>query len=128
VSDVEDRRDPVDDFEPALKAWAERPSRLSPQQAVSRVREGVARRRRRAHTRRTLLATAALLAVALGFGLRRHRGLPEPAPPPAMAELAPPALGAGQALIWLDAETPLYMTFEAPQPAPAARAPQGEEP
>ena len=119
---MEDRRDPVDDFERAMKGWAERSPRLSPPQAATRVREGVRRRQRRAHTRRTLLATAALLAVALGFGIGRHRGLPEPAPPPAMAEPAPPALGAGQALIWLDAETPLYMTFEAP------RAPQGEEP
>jgi hypothetical protein len=116
---VEDRRDPVDDFERAMKGWAERSPRLSPPQAATRVREGVRRRQRRAHTRRTLLATAALLAVALGFGIGRHRGLPEP---------APPALGAGQARIWLDAETPLYMTFEAPQPAPAPRAPQGEEP
>jgi hypothetical protein len=122
VSEVEDRRDPVDDFERALQTWAERSPRLSPQQAATRVKEGALRRRRRAHTRRTLLATAALLAVALTFGIRRHRGLPEPAPPPTMAEPEPAPLGAGQALIWLDAETPLYMTFEAPP------APQGEEP
>lgn len=120
---MEDRRDRVDEFEQALKTWAQRPPRISPQQAASRVSEAALRRQRRAHARRTLLATAALLVVALTFGIRRHRGLPESTPPPT-AQLEPAALGAGQALIWLDAETPLYMTFEAPE-APAA---QGEEP
>ncbi len=132
---MEDDRDRLQPFERALKTWAEKPARLSPQQAASRVREAASRRQGRAHTRRqrrahtcrTLLATAAVLAVALTLGIRRDRGIRAPVPPPT-AHLEPAALDAGQALIWLDAETPLYMTFEAPQAPAAAPPPQGEEP
>jgi hypothetical protein len=67
--------------------------------------------------RRALLATAALVVVALALGLRRERPGPSAPPsarPSARLSTQPTALGIGQALIWLDAETPLYMTFEAP--------------
>ena len=119
MSDVGDDLDRVEEFEQALKAWAGRPGRLSPDQASRRVLEAARRRGLRSRTRRTLLATAAVVAVAQTLGIRRDRGgVGEPASPPT-AQLEPAPLGAGQALIWLDAETPLYMTFEAPQ------APQG---
>jgi hypothetical protein len=112
---VGDDLDRVEQFERALKEWSERPTRLSPDQASRRVLEAARRRRLRSRTRRTLLATAAVLAVALTLGIRRDRGgVGEPTSTPT-APLEPAPLGAGQALIWLDAETPLYMTFEAPQ-------------
>jgi cytochrome c-type biogenesis protein CcmH/NrfG len=114
---VGDERDRVDEFEGAWKAWAERPARRSPPEAGRRVLEATRRRQRRRRTVRTLLATAALLAIALTVGLHQQVPTPEPAAPP----LASAPLKAGQALIWLDAETPLYMTFEAPPPAPGDR-------
>jgi hypothetical protein len=114
VISVGDDPDRLEDFEQALRAWAERPTRLSPEQASRAVVEAARQRRRRATTRRTLLAAAALAVVVLTLGIRRDQRVPAPTPPPA-ARLEPAPLEAGQALIWLDQETPLYMTFEAPQ-------------
>jgi len=68
-----------------------------------------------------LLATAALLVIAVTVGVRRQGPIPEATPRAAPPPLASAPLGAGQALIWLDAETPLYMTFETPQAAPGDR-------
>jgi ferric-dicitrate binding protein FerR (iron transport regulator) len=118
--DVGEDRDPVDRFERDLKAWAERPPRVSPEQAGRRVIEAARRRRRRGLTRRVLLAAAAVLAVALILDI--HRDGPVPEESPTAAALEPRPLGAGEVLIWLDAETPLYMTFEAP-PAPRGGLP-----
>jgi hypothetical protein len=117
---VTHERDRAEEFEGAWKAWAERPARRSPEEAARRVLEAARRRRRRRRAVRTLLATAALLVIAVTLGVRRQG--PEPAPaPPAAPPLASAPLGPGQALIWLDAETPLYMTFEAPEAAPGGR-------
>jgi len=117
---VEDERDRVSEFERAWKAWAERPARRSPQDAGRRVLEAARQRRRRTRAVRTLLATAALLVIAVTLGVRRPSPVPEHTPE-AAPPLASAPLGAGQALIWLDAETPLYMTFEAPPEAPGGR-------
>ena len=105
-----DDEEPVQGLERAWRAWAERPTRLSPDQASRRVAEALVRRRRRVAVRRTLAAVAALVVVALALGIRRDQVQPIAVPRPA----AGAQLGAGQVLIWLDAETPLYMTFEAP--------------
>jgi len=113
--------DPVDRFERALKAWAERPPRVSPEQASRRVVEAARRHRRRTLTRRALLAAAAVLAVVAIPGIRQDRTVPDTAPTAAARVEAQP-LGAGEVLIWLDAKTPLYMTFEAP-PAPRGGVP-----
>jgi hypothetical protein len=115
---VGDERDRVEEFEGAWKEWAERPARRSSEEAGRRVLEAARRRQRRHRTVRTLLATAALLVIAVTLGVRRQG--PEPAPA-AEPPLASAPLGPGQALIWLDAETPLYMTFEAPEAAPGGR-------
>jgi hypothetical protein len=111
----------VEEFERAWKAWAERPARRSPGDAGRRVVEAAGRRRRRSRVTQALLATAALVVIALTLGVRRERPVPE-ATPPATPALAPAPLGPGQALIWLDEDTPLYMTFEAPEPAPGGRS------
>jgi hypothetical protein len=118
---VDEERDRVEEFEGALKAWAERPPRRSPADASRRVVEAARRRRQRSRAVRALLATAALVAVALTLGVPGWRPVPE-ATPEASPPLAPAPLGAGQALIWLDADTPLYMTFEAPEAAPGGRS------
>jgi len=114
---VGDERDRVDEFEGALVAWAERPPRRSPEEAGRRVVEAARQRQRRSRAVRALLATAALVVLALTLGLPREGPVPGGSPPEA-PPLASAPLGAGQALIWLDAETPLYMTFEAPGTAP----------
>lgn len=113
---VGEEPDRVEEFEGALKEWAERPTRRSPEEAGRRTVEAARQRQRRTRAVRTLLATAALLAIAVTLGIQRQGPLPEATPP--AASVAPAPLGAGQALIWLDAETPLYMTFEAPGTAP----------
>jgi ferric-dicitrate binding protein FerR (iron transport regulator) len=119
VRDVGEERDRVEEFERAWKTWAERPARRSPEEAGRRTVEAARLRRRRSRAVRTLLATAALLVIAVTLGVRRQGPVRE-APPPttSVAAVAAPPLRAGQALIWLDAETPLYMTFEAPPAAP----------
>lgn len=108
-----EERDPMDRFEDAFRAWAERPPRVPPDEAGRRVVEVAARRRRHALTRRALLAAAAVLAIVAVPAIRRDRPAPVPAPS-ADTRVEPPPLGAGEVLIWLDPETPLYMTFEAP--------------
>ena len=118
--DVGEDRDPVDRFERAWRAWAERPPRVSPEQAGRRVIEAARRRRRHGLTRRVLLAAAAVLAVVVIQDIHRDGSVPEASP--TAAALEPRPLGAGEVLIWLDAETPLYMTFEAP-PAPRGGLP-----
>jgi peptidoglycan/LPS O-acetylase OafA/YrhL len=118
---VGDERDPVEEFEGAWKAWAERPARRSPEEAGRRVVAATRRRRRRSRAIRALLATAALIVVAVAVGVRSERPVPE-ATPAVAPPLAPMPLGPGQALIWLDEDTPLYMTFEAPEAAPGGRS------
>ena len=115
---MEDERDRVEEFEHALKTWAERPPRRTPEEAGRRAVEAARQRSRRTRAVRALLATAALVVLALTLGLPREGPVPEGSPPPKAAPLASAPLGAGQALIWLDDETPLYMTFEAPGTAP----------
>jgi len=117
---VGEKRDRVEEFERAWKAWAERPARRSPGDAGRGVVEAARRRRRRSRAIQALLAAVALVVVALTLGVRRERHGPEATPTAALA-LAPASLGPGQALIWLDDETPLYMTFEAPDAAPGGR-------
>jgi hypothetical protein len=114
VIDMKEDSDRLERFEQAFRAWAERPTRLSPEQASHAVVEAARQRRRRGTARRTLLAAAALGAVALTLGIQSDGRQPAPTPPPAV-RLEPAPLDAGQVLIWLDQETPLYMTFEAPQ-------------
>ena len=65
-----------------------------------------------------VVVTIASAGSVRGRFLKADRTTPVPTPsaPPPLVEAQP--LGAGEVLIWLDAETPLYMTFEAP---PASR-------
>ena len=113
MRDMDEDRDPVKRFEEAFRAWAERPPRLSPEEAGRQVIEAARQRRRRTLTRRALLAAAAVLTLVALPGIRRDPTAP-PSAPSAPPLVEPRPLGAGEVLIWLDAETPLYMTFEAP--------------
>jgi hypothetical protein len=61
------------------------------------------------------LASAAALLIAVVAG----NWLLNPVEPSVMTGngLAAPSLGHGEVLIWLDDETPLYMTFQSPETA-----------
>jgi len=108
-----DDRESEKNFEAAWKRLAAEPPRLSPADAAARVAQRIrAGRRRRPAFWRYAAAAAVLIAlfVVAVFEVRQNRA-PTPEAP-ALRENLP--LGDGQVLIWLDRDTPLYMTFQHP--------------
>jgi hypothetical protein len=120
------------DFERRWRRWGERPPRTHPETAARRVLTRLAEPAPRPGWRPAggwtslgarRLAVAALVLAAVGVWLLTA-GLPGPftGPGPTVApERAPggplpatPAMADGVVLMWLDAETPLYMTFAPP--------------
>lgn len=101
--------------------WVNRPPRRSPAQAAMRFRADVAGEARQAGLRPgwwpgRWLVVAACTAVVVAAAITGLVQLQAPAGPvtqPPMSSVAP-ALGSGQVLLWLDADTPLYMTFQTP--------------
>ncbi|MEM8994265.1 MAG: hypothetical protein AAGF23_05680 [Acidobacteriota bacterium] len=128
------KREPMDRFDDALKAWAGKPPRRTPRDAardvLRRLPDGPRRRpsppRRRvwAWTGANVAAAAALVAIV---GLRFA-----PAPYPTSVASAPRALEAPPLpedviLMWLDSETPLYLSVPS-SPAPSPTTPRLEDP
>ena len=105
-------RPPFERFDERFKAWAERPPRTSPEKAARQVLARLDGSGRRGLPSPIWLAAAAAVLLALAVGLFA----PRPPVPPRTAEAAAPPLDGGVVLIWLDSETPLYMSF-APPPA-----------
>ena len=104
--------DPETRFEDAWREWASRPPRRTPAIAGQRVAATIrGRRRRRPAWLMAVASMTALLIVVVAGTWLLHNG-----EPPVMNgnRLAAPALGHGEVLIWLDEETPLYMTFQSP--------------
>ncbi len=100
-------------FDRALREWAARPPRRSSAEAAQAVAATVATR----HARRRLvvkLAAAAACVLAVGTVVAVRGFHPRRVVHQAGVVLTAPALSEGQVLIWLDHETPLYMTFAAP--------------
>ncbi len=100
-------------FEQAWRRWAAQPPRQSPTEAAA----GVALRIRQRRGRRSswmLAAAAAALLAAVGTTIlwRPSRTVPSALPVTEQEALAP---GKGEVLLWLDEQTPLYMTFQAPE-------------
>lgn len=122
---MDDERETDARFDEAFRAWAARPPDRPPAAAAREIR---ARITSRPHTARPgnawpprygwAWATAGVLVLAVGLGglLRLGRSGPgTEAPPAAIAALPATApLGDGEVLIWLDAETPLFMNFAPP--------------
>ncbi|HSM50800.1 MAG TPA: hypothetical protein VLA75_05305, partial [Thermoanaerobaculia bacterium] len=117
---MDDERETDTRFDEAFRAWAARPP-ARPASAAAREIRG--RLTARPGTARPLLggwawATAGVLVVAAGLGglLRFGGSGPGAEAPPAASATLPAAapLGDGEVLIWLDAETPLFMTFAPP--------------
>ncbi len=100
------------DFEDRWREWASHPPHRSPASAARAVRTRLSRP---PAPRWWLPAAAAALAVTALLSVR-SLGPPGPVPaslPLAGAEATPP-LGDGEVLIWLDKDTPLYMTYQQP--------------
>ena len=118
-------------FDDALRRWAERPVAPPPSWPPRRGLDAAAGRGARGHRLPRLRWAAASLAVAAALAavlLPRGRS-PQPAagataPAPATAAVAAPADGAEVLVLWLDGETPLYLTLPAGSPAETEGSPR----
>lgn len=95
-----------DRFDEALRSWAQRPPRLGAEAAAARVRARLGARRSRRMWRPLAAAAAAVLmvVVALTLSFRSPRGEQR------LADR--PAASLDVAVLWLDADTPLYMNLK----------------
>ena len=103
-----------DGFEQVWKRWAARPPRQSPTEAAAGVALRIRQERGRRRSSWLLAAAAATLLAAVGTTIlwRSYRTVPSALPVTEQETLAP---GKGEVLLWLDEQTPLYMTFQAPE-------------
>mgnify|MGYP001031048983 CR=1 FL=1 len=108
-------RDPWARFEEAWRRWLDRPPRRSGRDAALRLVAAVEARRRRYRIWFPSAAAAALILVVAITAIV-FRPPRETRPPGAVIETGQPLpLGRGEVLIWLDEDTPLYMTFQSPE-------------
>ncbi len=106
--------DPLTGFEQAWKEWVQRPPETSAATAAERVVAAARASRVRRRPRWIMAAAAAAALVVAGF--TAHFALRWQTEPVSTAMVAPAVapLGSGEVLIWLDDDTPLYMTFQPP--------------
>jgi len=101
-------------FERHWKAWATRKPRLAPQQAAAQVCQQAQRQDRWRGSRWKIVAAAAGVIIALTTGVLWRAGVvPLSSSGSTMNE--PDAASDNVVVFWLDEETPLYMTFQAPR-------------
>jgi hypothetical protein len=105
--------DPERNFEEKWREWSRRPPRKSAAFAAAEVKRELRGHRAPVHRWR-VPAAAAAVAVCGYIGVRLlNPPAPAPVPPPAVVTVPAAApLNDGQVLIWLDSETPLYMTYQ----------------
>ncbi|MEM7354586.1 MAG: hypothetical protein AAF657_27505 [Acidobacteriota bacterium] len=111
--------EPIDRFEQRFEVWASRPPATPADEAVRRMLRRLPADPSPRHAvswGRIAAAAAAVLAVVLAT----HLYLRQSAAPPVVQDttvgvVEAPLLPDGVALIWLDAETPLYLTLKAPE-------------
>jgi ferric-dicitrate binding protein FerR (iron transport regulator) len=106
---------PEERFEEAWQRWAQRPPRQSPAEAAARVGALIRERQRRRKPRWALTAVAAVLFIAIALGLHWSRLSTPPPLRPVTGIQDSPRLGEGEVLMWIDTDTPLYMTFQPPE-------------
>jgi ferric-dicitrate binding protein FerR (iron transport regulator) len=127
---MSDRHDTQPDraWERFVAAWrrrVERPPALSPQAAAARVRARTEARTRTVRRRRWQLATAAAVTAAtllVAVLLVPHPGPGDDGAPTArrvatsagVVDAAATAPSDGEVVLWLDTETPLYLTLAPP--------------
>ena len=102
---MHDKND-LDRFDEALQSWATRPPRVSERAAAARVRSAIENppRRRWIWQPVVTMAAVSLVVVALVAVLREI--------PKTTGLASRPEARPGVALMWLDAQTPLYMNLE----------------
>ena len=102
----------LDRFDDALREWANRAPGRTGAEAAQAVSRAIRMRRRRRLARWSGLAAAAALVIAVSTGI-----IWRPKTPPtfivAAGDIRTAGLADGVVLMWLDDETPLYMTFQA---------------
>ena len=97
-------------FDEAFREWAARPPGTKPEIAARRVTDRI--RRHPPRSRRSwLVAAAAVAALAAGSVALLQLASPPDSPGPAPVTSRAVDLDTDEVLIWLDPETPLYMTF-----------------
>jgi len=109
----EERRD---SFEQAFKRWAEHPPETPPDQAAARVVSQLTERRgisllAGSRVRFAAAAAALTLVVVVGWVTLQPES---PAAIPATSEVVLPPLEENVVLLWLDQQTPLYLTVAPP--------------
>jgi hypothetical protein len=115
----ENRKDPLKEFENRWKDWVKKTPGTAPEEAARRVMVRLPERSRRWNrlgflpAPRYLAAAAAVALLILGI---RFWGKTKPTAveAPVVAE-ASIELGGDVALIWLDPDTPLYLTLNPPE-------------
>jgi hypothetical protein len=104
-----------DRFVREWKEWLERPLRRNASDAAARISAEI---QRQVPVRRTprlaFAAAAAALVFVAGISVFLVFRGPQEVPKRAVIAGASQPLGSGEALIWLDERTPLYMTFQPP--------------
>lgn len=103
-------------FERAFKGWAERPPATAADRAAARVVSRLPEtrgQRLRVGSRWRLAAAAAALMLTVVVGWVTLKPEP-PAAIPATADVVLPPLEENVVLLWLDEQTPLYLTVAAP--------------
>ncbi len=101
-------------FAEAWKKWTRRPPQKSPAAAAAEVAYRIRHRPSAQHQSWYLAAAAAMLLLLVGTTVLWKPWRIAPAPRPASFQETIP-MGKGEVLIWLDEQTPLYMTFQAPE-------------
>ena len=103
-------------FEKAFRRWAEFPPETPPKEAADRVVMQLPQRRSGsllAGSRLRFAAAGAALMLVVGVGWFARQPEP-PASIPSPTEVALPPLEEHVLLLWLDRETPLYLTVAPP--------------
>ncbi len=108
---LRDDQTPEQPFEEAWKLWVERPTQQTPAEAAARIAGLMRTGRQRRRPFWMYAAAAAVLLAAIGIMRMQFPRRAAPDPTVQSIQEAVP-LGEGQVLLWLDSDTPLYMTYQ----------------
>ncbi|MEO1367592.1 MAG: hypothetical protein AAFX50_10485 [Acidobacteriota bacterium] len=127
-------REPMDRFDDALKAWARTPPRRAPgdaaREVLGRLPDGRRRSpspRRRARSSAWAWANVAAAAALVAIMGLRFAPAPYLMPEPPGPSLEAPPLPEDVILMWLDSETPLYLSVPSAA-APGSPTPHSDQP
>jgi hypothetical protein len=101
-------------FEREWRAWLDRPTKRSPAAAAARVSASLESPGFRRRPLWAVAVAASLFLVAATVVFRLRDGYREGGVAPGPSVAATDTLKSGEVLMWLDADTPLYMNFQPP--------------